>query len=884
MDSGNRKLGRTQRLVAVMALVVLGCSGMSIFLLYQAAFAAQGRWLSQLAETQVHAIEAVAIINDNDAGAALRMAKQAHADARYEGLGTTGGFQLVRAQGKDVVVMIGFESAAGAQDASLQRGRASDALFRAATSGGSGIYIGIDENNRSVLAAYRFIPRFQWAVIVKMELAEIRAPFVNAALWAALFALLGIWLGTFILQRHSNRVIDALSRSKEFAERLLQNLSLPAFVIGRDHRVLLWNRACEELTGLRAGAVLGTDAHWRGFYSSERPCLADLVANGDDPSELLYPDSRQSSLVHGGLHAENWCDLPRSGRRRLSMDAAPIYDAEANLIAVVETLSDVTLHHQLQEELLTARDEALAGSRTKSQFLANMSHEIRTPMNGVLGMLELLKDSPLTADQRDLVRTAHRSADALLAVINDILDISKIEAGRLELESIDMDLREVVEEVTSLLACAAHEKHLELTCLVPPDLPTTVRGDPTRVRQVLMNLIGNAVKFTSRGEVNVEVQPQQCTDTLLTVKFTVRDTGVGIAEDALPRLFQSFSQADGSMTRRFGGTGLGLAISRQLVQMMGGDISVETSPNRGSTFTFTIEFPRAQPLPAVTLAADGLRGVRILVVDDNAVNRQILERMLESWGATVECAESGVLALAVARAAVVAGKPYDIAVLDMQMPLMDGLTLSAQISADAALSSIKRVLLTSASPVTTAEARSAGISILLHKPVQSARLHQHLVRLQRATTDEECAATTAPLASAIAFSDLRVLLVEDNAVNQLVACGMLEKLGITPDIAADGREALSQCTTVRYDLVLMDCQLPELDGFGATAGIRDHERAQSLAPVPIIAMTANAMEGDRERCLAAGMNDYISKPVRMDALERTLRRWLPGGDGMSAAA
>jgi signal transduction histidine kinase/CheY-like chemotaxis protein len=646
----------------------------------------------------------------------------------------------------------------------------------------------------------------------------------------------------------------------------------------------LWNRACEEMTGLRAGAVLGTREHWRGFYREERPCLADYVADGVDPEVMLYEEQWPSTLVHGGLHGENWCDLPRGGRRRLSIDAGPIYDADANLIAVVETLNDVTVSHQMQQELLVARDEALAGSRTKSQFLANMSHEIRTPMNGVLGMLELLKDSTLTADQQDLVRTAHRSAEALLSIINDILDISKIEAGRMELETIDMDLREVVEEVASVCARAAHDKHLELTCLVPPGLPSSVRGDPTRLRQVLMNLVGNAVKFTARGEVNVAVEPLSIDDQRVRLHFSVRDTGVGIADDALPRLFQSFSQADGSMTRRFGGTGLGLAISRQLVNMMGGEITVESESGRGSTFGFTLEFERTSALPAVTITSNDLAGTRVLVVDDNAVNRQILERMLDSWGAVVDCAESGVIALAMARAANAAGTPYEIGILDMQMPGMDGITLSTQINADPQLATIRRLLLTSADPASASEARDAGISLLLHKPVQSVRLHQHLLRLKQAAGHHvEHLPASAP-EKRVDLSTRRVLLVEDNPVNQLVACGMLEKLGITPDVAADGREAVEQTDRVRYDLVLMDCQLPELDGFGATEAIRQRERGADASPVIIVAMTANAMEGDRDRCLAAGMNDYISKPVRLDALERTLRRWLLDGEGMSVAA
>jgi PAS domain S-box-containing protein len=548
---------------------------------------------------------------------------------------------------------------------------------------------------------------------------------------------------------------------------------------------------------------------------------------------------------------------------------------------VGEMLGLAVLQARAAEALQQARDEAYESSRLKSEFLANMSHEIRTPMNGVLGMLDLLAGTPLNAEQREFAETAHNSAEALLSVINDILDFSKIEAGRLHLETIDFDLRRVVEEVCALLAGHAHGKRLELNCFVAPDLPGKVRGDPTRLRQVLVNLIGNAVKFTEEGEVSVEVLCLSEDDAQARFRIEVRDTGIGIGPETRSRLFNPFTQADGATTRRFGGTGLGLSISKELVELMGGEIGAESALGQGSVFWFTVALGK-QPAGQPSGKADDLAWRRILVVDDNATNRRILGCFLRSWGATPDLADHGSAALAMVLAAQRAGQPYDLAILDLRMPDLDGLALSRLISREPALKALPRLLLSSSGPTDESECRAAGIAKVLSKPVRQSYLHDAIVALLHQTSPPSAPAEPEAL-SLPGYLGARVLLVEDNLINQKVATKMLDRFGITPIVARDGHEALAALESGRYDLALMDCQMPGMDGYAATRAWRARERERGLPRLPIVALTAHALQGDRELSLAAGMDDHLSKPFTKEELDAMLRRWLWRGVAADAA-
>jgi PAS domain S-box-containing protein len=656
---------------------------------------------------------------------------------------------------------------------------------------------------------------------------------------------------------------EALSKERQVLRALIDNVPDLMYVRDEQQRYVVANASLARAIGAPSpDELLGKTLE--DFYRHELP-----PAYSTDEQRVL----REGQPLFN--REEQFTDA-RGHQFWLLSTKVPLRDDNGKIIGLVGVGRDISHIKKAQEEMQKAREAAENASRAKSEFLANMSHEIRTPLNGIMGMTDLALETELTREQREYLETVRASSDSLLTVINDILDFSKIEAGKVELDVADFDLRESLETTLKTLAVRADEKGIELLCEVAPEVPEVVRGDAARLRQVVINLVGNAIKFTHEGEVAVKVSVETEDKHDLILHFTVLDTGIGIPAEKLELIFHPFSQADSSTTRKYGGTGLGLTISTRLVRMMGGEIWVESAPGHGSQFHFTARLgvsDRKEIKAGSSPTPETLRGVSVLVVDDNRTNRRILKAMLERWAMRPVCVEGGEEALSRLIPAQQTSELFSLILVDMHMPCMDGFELVERIRQKPELSAATIMMLTSAGHRGDAElCQKLGVSAYLLKPIRQSELREAIARVLGARQQNE----TVPLVTRFSLGNardgsqvLRVLVAEDNLVNQRLIVRLLEKRGHRVTVAANGREALDALGKESFDLVLMDVQMPEMDGFEATAAIRLREQGTGLR-IPIIALTAHAMKGDREKCLEGGMDGYLTKPIRPQDLDALL--------------
>jgi len=659
----------------------------------------------------------------------------------------------------------------------------------------------------------------------------------------------------------TRELLEQVRISEERNRLILESSAEGIFGTDTEGQITFVNPAACRLLGFTTEELIGRPSH--ATFHHHRPDGSEYPKE-ECPMYAAYKRGETSRIDNEFLWHKNGRGIP------VEYGATPIRK-DGTIIGAVVSFTDITIRKQAEAELKIAKEKAEEATRMKSEFLANMSHEIRTPMNGIIGMTDLLFDTGLNQQQREFADTIRACGDSLLTIINDILDFSKIEAGKLRFETIDFDLQSTLESNVDILAANAHRKGLELHLFVEGDVPTNLRGDPTRLRQVVTNLVGNAIKFTEKGEVLVRVTKKTETDADASLHFAVTDTGIGISPEGQARLFQAFSQADSSTTRKFGGTGLGLAICKRLVELMGGEIGVTSEAGKGSTFWFTAKLAKqtdgAKPVArAAPVVHANVEGARALIVDDNATNRKILEYQLRMWKMKPASIASPREALELLRSEAARGQPFALVVLDFQMPEMDGLELARAISSDSKLAGIHMVMLSSMHGRSKPEGfQDAGIEAWLSKPAKQSQLFDTITTVMSGAVAEVRAA--APVAAATAARALRILLAEDNQVNQQVAQLQLKKLGYKADIVSDGRQAV-EAAQKHYDVILMDCQMPDMDGYEATREIR--QREGTSRHTFIVALTANALGGDREKCIAAGMDDYLTKPLRVEELKRAL--------------
>ena len=766
--------------------------------------------------------------------------------------------------------------------------------------GKEGSFLWKDNTGVTNIYFYNSIPSLSMTMITHLSLDKYKSKFKGVIDKSILIALLCVIVGAAFVSMLINPMVNALKKSKEELEKEVQdrteelnftNDNLIREIKEKESAEVEIGKLIqleERIFDSTTNGILVIDDNFRISRMNTMICemvkkdytdvlMSDLVdLFGSEEAESLK--EKIESVFKSGKTVHD-VELKVSGNDVVvNMGVAPLYESQ-KIIGAVCALDDITERKRTEKMLIAAKEEAEAASKSKSEFLANMSHEIRTPMNGVLGMINLLSETELSREQREYAETAYGSGELLMSILNDILDFSKIEAGKLEIENANFDLYALIEDVNNLLAERAHSKNNEINYDIDNQVPRFVKGDSVRIKQIIINLIGNAIKFTNNGEVVTRVKCIEHGSETTRIKIEVCDTGIGIEATAQKKIFDSFSQEDATTTRRFGGTGLGLSICKQLVGLMGGDIGVVSKSGEGSVFWFVVEFDNSNEV-YVADAHYNLNGVDVLVIDDNETNRKIYKKQVSKWGCKVETADAGRDGLDMITTAVSKGKAYDIIILDYMMPGMDGVEVAEEIKKMDKPPKI--IMLTSVCEDNAREiSKRSGADIVLAKPLKSSLLFDYIGSLLCSEKENKIEDQVQSFENTDETSSTyKILLTEDNVINQKVALGILKKMGYQADLANDGLQAVKKCQEYKYDLIFMDCQMPEMDGYEATAEIR---KSGLNANTAIVAMTANAMQGDREKCLDVGMDDYISKPVRPNSISEIMTRWLDRPDKTALA-